>query len=168
MRGKTISKWLWVAGAETFRIGFTCWVGNSCVEADEKENQLKQKLEVAQVAGWDSFHGPKDSLTAWTYLNILEPYYWNINGKNVFAASMNITCLNNYTIIRHLFLQDGNWIMTPNPKWENSLTQDHPTLQIWLVQHFLRWSSLKEAHCQHNRSPKDKMQIIFLQYVMWV
>ena len=82
--------------------------------------------------------------------------------------SMNITCLSNYTIIRHLFLQDGNWIMTPNPKWENSLTQDHPTLQIWLVQHFLRWSSLKEAHCQHNRSPKDKMHIIFFQYVVWV
>ena len=81
---------------------------------------------------------------------------------------MNITCLKKCTIIRHLFLQDGNWIMTPNPKWENSLAQDHPTLQIWLVQHFLRWSSLKEAHCQHNGSPKDEMHISFLQYVMWV
>ena len=157
----------WFAGAEALRIGLACWVCNSCVEADEKENQLKQKLEVAQVAGWDSFMALRLAYS----LNILE-HTWTIllkyQRKNVLAASMNITCLNNYTIIRHLFLQDGNWIMTPNPKWENSLTQDHPTLQIWLVQHFLRWNSLKEAHCQHNRSPKDKMHIIFLRYVMWV
>ena len=49
--GEDNQQMTWVAGAETLRIGFTCWVCNSCVEADEKENQLKQKLEVAQVAG---------------------------------------------------------------------------------------------------------------------
>ena len=107
-----------------------------------------------------------------TYLyacdNIVIYIYIYIGTVHYNRISTNITCLNNYTIIRHVFLQDGNWIMTPNPKWENSLTQDHPTLQIWLVQHFLRWSSLKEAHCQHNRSPKDEMHIIFLQYVLWV
>lgn len=65
-----------VCGAEALRIGLaccTCWVCNSCVEADEKENQLKQKLEAAQAAGWDSFMAPRLSYN----LNILEPS-WTI------------------------------------------------------------------------------------------
>jgi len=52
----------WFAGAEALRIGLACWVCNSCVEADEKENQLKQKLEAAQAAG-ETVSWPQDSLT---------------------------------------------------------------------------------------------------------
>ena len=56
-------------------------------EADEKESQLKQNLEVAQAAGWDGFMVLRLAcdwtyLNHWTILNHIEPYYWFLDCLN--------------------------------------------------------------------------------------